>query len=117
MTKPWKPTREQLAAEKEVLGFYVSGHPLARFVSLVESLDVTSTADLGAKSHGARVRLLGATGVEVDVHVRHELEPVGQLHRLLGRARQGHRGGHGTGGPAPPVRACRSVPLATRGCR
>jgi DNA polymerase-3 subunit alpha len=50
---------QRLAYEKEVLGFYVSGHPLARFVSLVESLDVTSTADLGAKSHGARVRLLG----------------------------------------------------------
>jgi DNA polymerase III subunit alpha len=56
---------QRLAYEKEVLGFYVSGHPLARYRSLVDSLDVTATADLGAKSHGARVRLLGhAVGVK-----------------------------------------------------
>src|SRR5262245_38312757 len=56
---------QRLAYEKEVLGFYVSGHPLARYRALVDSLDVTTTADLGARSHGARVRLLGhAVGVK-----------------------------------------------------
>jgi DNA polymerase-3 subunit alpha len=50
---------QRLAYEKDVLGFYVSGHPLARFRPLVESLGVTQTADLGAKGSGARVTLCG----------------------------------------------------------
>jgi DNA polymerase III subunit alpha len=50
---------QRLAYEKEVLGFYVSGHPLARFEGVAESLGVTSTADLAGRSHGARVTLFG----------------------------------------------------------
>jgi DNA polymerase-3 subunit alpha len=50
---------QRLSYEKEVLGFYVSGHPLARFEGVAESLGVTSTADLAARSHGARVTLFG----------------------------------------------------------
>jgi DNA polymerase-3 subunit alpha len=48
-----------LAYEKEVLGFYISGHPLARHRPLIESLGVTTTGDLPAKTTGARVKLLG----------------------------------------------------------
>jgi len=50
---------QRLAYEKEVLGFYVSGHPLARFEGVTESLGVTSSAELAARSHGARVTLFG----------------------------------------------------------
>jgi len=50
---------QRLGYEKEVLGFYVSGHPLARFEGVVESLGVTSTAELAARGHGARVTLFG----------------------------------------------------------
>jgi len=50
---------QRLAYEKEVLGFYVSGHPLARFAGMAESLGVTSTAELAARGHGARVTLFG----------------------------------------------------------
>jgi DNA polymerase III subunit alpha len=50
---------QRLAYEKEVLGFYVSGHPLARFEGVAESLGVTSTAELAARGHGARVTLFG----------------------------------------------------------
>ncbi len=50
---------QRLAYEKEVLGFYVSGHPLARFADVAESLGVTSTAELAARGHGARVTLFG----------------------------------------------------------
>jgi DNA polymerase III alpha subunit len=50
---------QRLAYEKEVLGFYVSGHPLARFEGVAESLGVTSTAELAGRSHGARVTLFG----------------------------------------------------------
>jgi DNA polymerase-3 subunit alpha len=50
---------QRLAYEKEVLGFYISGHPLARFEGVAESLGVTSSADLAGRSHGARVTLFG----------------------------------------------------------
>jgi DNA polymerase III subunit alpha len=49
----------RLAFEKEVLGFYVSGHPLARYRGVFEALGVTATAGLAAHGGGARVRLLG----------------------------------------------------------
>src|SRR5204863_337041 len=57
-TPEWEPD-QRLAFEKEVLGFYVSGHPLARFRSVVESLGLTTTAELAAKGHAARVLLFG----------------------------------------------------------
>jgi DNA polymerase-3 subunit alpha len=50
---------QRLAYEKDVLGFYVSGHPLARFEGVAESLGVTSTAELAARGHGARVTVFG----------------------------------------------------------
>jgi DNA polymerase III subunit alpha len=50
---------QRLAFEKEVLGFYVSGHPLARFADVVESMGVTPTSELASRGHGARVLLLG----------------------------------------------------------
>jgi DNA polymerase-3 subunit alpha len=50
---------QRLAFEKEVLGFYVSGHPLARHRALIEPLGITTTGDLAGKGHGARVLLLG----------------------------------------------------------
>jgi DNA polymerase III subunit alpha len=53
------PDDQRLAYEKEVLGFYVSGHPLAQYAPLVESLGVTTTADLASKGHGAKVTLMG----------------------------------------------------------
>jgi DNA polymerase-3 subunit alpha len=53
------PDDQRLAYEKEVLGFYVSGHPLAQYTSVIESLGVTTSADLATRSHGARVTLLG----------------------------------------------------------
>jgi DNA polymerase-3 subunit alpha len=54
---------QRLAYEKEVLGFYVSGHPLARFEGVADSLGVTPTAELAARSHGARVTLFGHVAV------------------------------------------------------
>jgi len=53
------PEDQRLAYEKEVLGFYVSGHPLAQYAAVVETLGVTSSADLAAKGHGAKVTLVG----------------------------------------------------------
>jgi DNA polymerase-3 subunit alpha len=50
---------QRLAFEKEVLGFYVSGHPLARFKPLVESLGITPSSELAARPGGSRVLLFG----------------------------------------------------------
>ncbi|PYM90795.1 MAG: DNA polymerase III subunit alpha [Candidatus Rokuibacteriota bacterium] len=50
---------QRLGFEKEVLGFYISGHPLARFRGVVETLGITTSGDLAAKGHGARVILFG----------------------------------------------------------
>jgi DNA polymerase-3 subunit alpha len=50
---------QRLAFEKEVLGFYFSGHPLARFRALVEPLGILPTSDVPAAGTGARVRLFG----------------------------------------------------------
>jgi DNA polymerase III alpha subunit len=58
LVEEW-PDDQRLAYEKEVLGFYVSGHPLTQFAPLVESLGVTTAADLASKGHGAKVTLMG----------------------------------------------------------
>jgi DNA polymerase-3 subunit alpha len=50
---------QRLAFEKEVLGFYVSGHPLARFQAHVEGLGITPSSDIASKSAGALVRVFG----------------------------------------------------------
>src|SRR5712691_7354522 len=50
---------QRLEFEKEVLGFYISGHPLARYAAMVESLGMTSTSEIAARSAGARVLLFG----------------------------------------------------------
>ncbi len=50
---------QRLAFEKEVLGFYVSGHPLARFKPLVDSLGITSSSELAARPSGSKVLLYG----------------------------------------------------------
>jgi DNA polymerase-3 subunit alpha len=64
ITPEWEAD-QRLAFEKEVLGFYISGHPLARYRGVVEPLGVTTSADLAAKGHGARVLLFGhATGLK-----------------------------------------------------
>ncbi len=48
-----------LAYEKEVLGLYLSGHPLARFRDVAGTLGVSPIGQLGAKNDGARVTIFG----------------------------------------------------------
>ncbi len=52
------PENKLLAFEKEVLGFYVSGHPLARFSQILERY-TTTTAKLGELAEGSEVTLGG----------------------------------------------------------
>ena len=50
---------QRLAFEKEVLGFYVSGHPLTRYRELVGPLGITPTGMLANEGPGARVKIFG----------------------------------------------------------
>jgi DNA polymerase III subunit alpha len=54
----WDPD-QRLAFEKEVLGFYVSGHPLARFRDAAVLKGATPSGDLASRSSGSRVWLFG----------------------------------------------------------
>jgi DNA polymerase-3 subunit alpha len=56
---PEWPQEELLAYEREVLGFYLSGHPLEQYREMARRIGALSAADLAARSTGARVLLLG----------------------------------------------------------
>ncbi|HET7874016.1 MAG TPA: DNA polymerase III subunit alpha [Methylomirabilota bacterium] len=56
---PEWPQEEMLAYEKEVLGFYLSGHPLEQYRDLGRRLGATTAAELAARPVAARVLLLG----------------------------------------------------------
>src|SRR5262245_43324295 len=56
---PEWPIEEMLAYEKEVLGFYLSGHPLEQFRDVARRLGAATAADLAARPVAARVLLLG----------------------------------------------------------
>jgi DNA polymerase-3 subunit alpha len=59
---PEWPAEQLLGHEKEVLGFYVSGHPLERYRETAQRLGSLSVEELGARPVGARVALLGQIG-------------------------------------------------------
>ncbi len=57
-TEPWSLT-ENLSAEKESLGFYLSGHPLEQYRYEVESLATSTCLGLDSLREGADVVLAG----------------------------------------------------------
>jgi len=56
---PEWPQEEMLAFEREVLGFYLSGHPLEQYRELARRIGALNASDLAARPTGARVLLLG----------------------------------------------------------
>ncbi|QQS47761.1 MAG: DNA polymerase III subunit alpha [Acidobacteriota bacterium] len=63
---PWS-RKESLAAEKEALGLYVSGHPLEDFADSIRGL---AACDSGAISEGAHGDQTAMAGLIVDLAVR-----------------------------------------------
>jgi DNA polymerase III subunit alpha len=57
-TPEWPP-EEMLGYEKEVLGFYLSGHPLEQYREVGRRLGAATASELHARAVGARVLLLG----------------------------------------------------------
>jgi len=56
---PEWPESELLAAEKELLGFYVSGHPLTAFATLLQRYGLATTATLAQLPNRSMTRLGG----------------------------------------------------------
>ena len=60
------PEHKLLAYEKETLGFYISGHPLAKYASRLEELTVKRAESLEEGNHGEEVRLAGlVSGIRI----------------------------------------------------
>ncbi|MBI3333107.1 MAG: DNA polymerase III subunit alpha, partial [Candidatus Omnitrophica bacterium] len=53
------PEAQRLAFEKSLLGFYLTGHPLARYEPLLKLYTAETTATLSSLQEGAEVRLGG----------------------------------------------------------
>ncbi len=53
------PENKLLAHEKEVLGFYVTGHPLAQFAHIITQLATAKTGDVSSMRDGASVTVGG----------------------------------------------------------
>src|SRR5579875_42091 len=56
--KPWT-VKERLAAEKEALGFYVTGHPLDKYERDIRRLTDLTCADLASVPDGKQVAVVG----------------------------------------------------------
>jgi DNA polymerase-3 subunit alpha len=53
------PEHERLRYEKEILGFFITGHPLARYQGRLRELRVVAISELETSSSNAAVRLAG----------------------------------------------------------
>jgi DNA polymerase III subunit alpha len=58
-TVPDWTSKEKLQAEKEILGFYVTGHPLDEFAEKVKDLATYDSESVGELQRGADVKLCG----------------------------------------------------------
>ncbi|MDP2653909.1 MAG: DNA polymerase III subunit alpha [Candidatus Omnitrophota bacterium] len=56
--KEWRPN-ETLAFEKEVLGFYVSGHPLSHYQVEIKEFSDFATKDLRQATEGKEIKIVG----------------------------------------------------------
>ncbi len=56
--KPWSES-EMLAAEKELIGFYISGHPLTRYEWVLENFALKRVNELSQLAAGERTRVGG----------------------------------------------------------
>ncbi|HKV33629.1 MAG TPA: DNA polymerase III subunit alpha, partial [Pyrinomonadaceae bacterium] len=64
--KGWTPT-EMLAAEKAALGFYISGHPLERYLEVLQNVKAVSSSELPNVTTGTRVT---SGGIITDLQTR-----------------------------------------------
>ena len=78
---------ERLAAEKEVLGFYVTGHPLEKYTQRLGTLTRHDTSSIEEMAHDAPVTLAGILrGLRVKPSKKGDLWASAQLEDLRGSA-------------------------------
>jgi DNA polymerase-3 subunit alpha len=78
---------ERLAAEKEVLGFYVTGHPLDKYMQRLGTLTRHDTSSVEEMSHDSPVTLAGILrGLRVKPSKKGDLWASAQLEDLRGSA-------------------------------
>jgi DNA polymerase-3 subunit alpha len=78
---------ERLAAEKEVLGFYVTGHPLEKYMQRLGALTRHDTSSIEEMAHDAPVTLAGILrGLRVKPSKKGDLWASAQLEDLRGSA-------------------------------
>ncbi len=80
---------QRLAAEKEILGFFITGHPLQKYQSKLEDFAALSTQEIAAMQHSTgRDELLTTAGIITGVRVaksrRGELYAQGVVEDMLG---------------------------------
>ena len=63
-------TDQLLANEKEVLGFYLSGHPLKRVWEQAQRLGAITIGDLQSREDGSRVLLCGLVGAMREINTK-----------------------------------------------
>jgi len=64
--KGWTQS-EMLAAEKAALGFYITGHPLERYLEMLEKMNAAKSSDLVNLNSGSRV---SSAGIIADLQLR-----------------------------------------------
>ena len=58
------PERVRLEKEKEAVGFYITGHPMAAYKAEIESFTTATTAQLGGLAKESEVRLAGIAAAQ-----------------------------------------------------
>jgi DNA polymerase-3 subunit alpha len=79
------PDKERLKMEKECLGFYISGHPLNGYATLIEKFTTVNTQNLSENS-GKAILAGVIQNLDVRRNPRGELWARGMLEDLYGRA-------------------------------
>ncbi len=76
---------EKLAGEKDVLGFYITGHPLEKFKEALASLTVTNTSSLEDIQHESTIAVAGIlTGIRIKPSKKGDLWASGTLEDMQG---------------------------------
>ena len=78
ITAPSMPTipewdqKDRLGREKEALGFYISGHPLAQYAKIMEKYTSFKTSELDEAVDGQQVRLGGTVAAKKVIRTKKE---------------------------------------------
>jgi DNA polymerase-3 subunit alpha len=113
-SEPW-PESQQLAGEKELLGIYLSGHPLSQFTAYLERYQLTNVQGL-AQLAGGTVTRLGGLIATYTQRITKKKEPMAvlRLEDLDGSIEvivypEAYREYAGVLGPDQPVLVCGEV--------